>query len=72
LKSVEQQLGIRRPGDIAGIDGFEAVRLWRHYMAGDEGSLKKLIEYNRHDIENLRPLMEFAYDKLKATILPPN
>ena len=70
LKSIEHQLGIRRPDDIAGIDGFEAVRLWHRYMAGDENSLRKLVEYNRQDIENLRPLMRLAYDKLRATILP--
>ncbi len=70
LKSIERRLGIRRPAGIADMDGFEAVRLWHRYLAGDEDSLKKLVEYNRHDIENLRPLMEFAYDRLKAGMLP--
>jgi uncharacterized protein YprB with RNaseH-like and TPR domain len=72
LKSIERQLGIRRPGEIADMDGFEAVRLWHRYIAGDEDSLRKLVEYNRHDIENLRPLVELAYDTLKARMLPPS
>lgn len=68
LKSVERQLGIRRPPELAGVDGFEAVRLWHRYVAGDENSLKKLVAYNRQDTENLRPLMELAYGKLKAAL----
>jgi uncharacterized protein YprB with RNaseH-like and TPR domain len=66
LKSIERQLGISRPDAVAGMDGFEAVRLWHRHLAGDENSLDKLIEYNRQDIENLRPLMKLAYEKLKA------
>jgi uncharacterized protein YprB with RNaseH-like and TPR domain len=70
LKSIEHQLGMRRPRELEGVDGLEAVRLWRCYLGGDEKSLERLVAYNRHDVENLRPLMEFAYEKLRSELLP--
>jgi uncharacterized protein YprB with RNaseH-like and TPR domain len=72
LKSVERQFGIRRPAELADVDGFEALRLWHLYTAGDESALKKLVEYNRQDIENLRALMEFSYRELRAKLLSPS
>ena len=69
LKSIERQLGIRRPDEVAGIDGFEAVRLWYRYLRGDGKALDTLVSYNRQDVENMRPLMELAYEKLRAETL---
>jgi uncharacterized protein YprB with RNaseH-like and TPR domain len=66
LKSIERQMGMRRPEEVEGIDGFEAVILWQRYLRGDENSLEKLVAYNRQDVENLRPLMELAYEKLRS------
>lgn len=65
LKSIERQLGVARSDEIHGVDGFEAVRLWYKYQNGDRDALKKLIEYNKADIQNLKYLMEFSFDKLK-------
>jgi uncharacterized protein YprB with RNaseH-like and TPR domain len=70
LKSIERRLGIRRPDEVAGMDGFEAVLLWRRYLRGDEKALEKLVAYNRQDVENLRGLMEFAYERLRSELLP--
>jgi len=64
LKKIERELGHNRDASIADVDGFEAVRLWKAYTKGDKSALNKLIEYNKADIENLKPLMEFAYEKL--------
>lgn len=69
LKSIERQLGLGRPEEVADIDGFEAVRLWHRYLRGDEESLRKLVAYNRLDVENLRSLMEIAFDRLRTELL---
>jgi uncharacterized protein YprB with RNaseH-like and TPR domain len=69
LKSIEKQLGIRRPDELEGMDGFEAVRLWQNHLRGMSGSLEKLVAYNRQDVENLRPLISFAYEALRASAL---
>ena len=60
LKAVERSIGIERPGELAGLDGWDAVRLWREYRAGRAASLKTLAEYNMEDVVNLEPLLEVA------------
>ena len=69
LKKLERRLGLERPDDVRGLRGSDAVRLWRRYERGDEEALDALIEYNRQDAENLRPLMDFAYASLRARCL---
>jgi uncharacterized protein len=68
LKKIERDMGITRGDEIEGVDGFEAVRLWQRYQWGDEKALSTLIKYNSADIVNLEPLMETAYEKMKALI----
>jgi hypothetical protein len=57
LKSIERQLGIDRGDDLAGVDGFEAVRLWQRHCRGDLTALAKLVKYNREDVVNLKALL---------------
>jgi uncharacterized protein YprB with RNaseH-like and TPR domain len=64
LKSVERQLGLARSAEIAGMDGWEAVRLWREWRWGREESLRKLLEYNAADVQNMVPLAEIALEGL--------
>ncbi len=53
LKAVERTLCI--PRRHAGIDGYQAVRLWWRYKNYyDTDALKTLLEYNLEDIANLR------------------
>jgi hypothetical protein len=66
LKKVERELGIQRGDDVAGMDGYEAVLLWRAHKSGRAGALDRLVEYNREDAENLHALADIVYDKLKA------
>lgn len=65
LKRIEKEIGITRSDELDGVDGFEAVRLWKRYERGDEEALKLLLEYNKADVENLKIMMEFAFQKLK-------
>ena len=69
LKNIERQLGIRRPPQVEGLDGWHAVQLWRQWRrSGDEDALRLLLAYNREDIENLPPLLAFAYNRLKVAL----
>jgi uncharacterized protein YprB with RNaseH-like and TPR domain len=59
LKKIEIELGITRPEEIMGVDGFEAVRLWRRYKRGDEKALQTLLKYNYEDIVNLKTILDY-------------
>ena len=66
LKGVERQLGYDRP-DMADIDGYFAVVLWREYQrTGDRRVLDTLLAYNVQDVLNLEPLMVFAFNRRLA------
>ena len=69
LKKIEKEFGIAREADIEGMDGYDAVHLWRAYQWGDEAALDRLVRYNRYDIVNLKPLMELGYMEMKASLL---
>jgi len=68
LKSIEKQFGIDR-GDLAGLDGYWAVLLWRDFVqTGNERALETLLAYNILDVVNLEALMVEAYNrKLERT-----
>lgn len=65
LKKIEKELGLVRGEEIEGVDGYEAVRLWKAYQWGDKAALDTLVEYNTADIVNLKPLMEMGYREMK-------
>ena len=69
LKKIEVQLGLARADETAGLNGLDAIRLWRRYdRAGDSSALETLIAYNREDVVNLEWLAQYAFDQLtKAT-----
>lgn len=67
LKKIEKQLGISRGEDTEGLDGMDAIRLWRRYKGlRDESALEQLIAYNREDVVNLQWLANYAYSHLRA------
>lgn len=68
LKIIEQMVGIERGPLAQGLDGWDAVRLWREWQEGSARSLEVLLAYNREDIVNLAPLMRLAYDRLQHTL----
>lgn len=69
LKKIEKELGISRDEGIDGMDGYEAVMLWKAYQWGDRKALDTLIKYNTADIVNLKPLTEKGYREMKAKLL---
>ncbi|GAB3664156.1 ribonuclease H-like domain-containing protein [Halopiger thermotolerans] len=66
LKAIERELGIDR--DMPDLSGRDAVRLWREYERGDESALETLVEYNRADTKNMRPLVETVTDRLHEQV----
>ncbi len=70
LKQIEAALGIARHPSVQGMDGWEAVRLWHHWQAGDEQALSRLVTYNAADTRNLEPLAEHLYRELVARYGP--
>lgn len=69
LKRIERALGIGRPEEVDGMDGWGAVLLWRAHQAGDPGALARLLTYNACDIVNLEPLLRLAVDEMTARTL---
>ncbi|RKY12533.1 MAG: exonuclease [Planctomycetota bacterium] len=65
LKGAEQALGIRRPAEVAGMNGYDAVVLWRRHLAGSKDALPLLLTYNRCDTCNLAAL----FDALKTRLI---
>ncbi len=70
LKTVEKAFGLVRDTEINGMDGYDAIRLWRDYQWGDQTALDRLIQYNTADIVNLKPLMEKGVRMMKEKLLP--
>jgi uncharacterized protein YprB with RNaseH-like and TPR domain len=63
LKGCERQLGLDR-GELAGVDGFFAVLLWRDYQKNKNAkALETLLAYNIQDVVNLETLLTIAYNK---------
>jgi acrylyl-CoA reductase (NADPH) len=50
-KAVEQSIGHRRA--LEGMDGWEAILLWRRYRRGDDAALVTLLRYNAEDVNGL-------------------
>jgi uncharacterized protein YprB with RNaseH-like and TPR domain len=69
LKLCERRLGLDR-GDLANVDGFFAVLLWRDYRTrNNPQALETLLAYNIRDVVNLESLLVKAYN-LKAAQTP--
>lgn len=65
LKRIEKELGICRSEQTDGLNGRDAVRLWRRFERyGDQDALDTLIAYNREDVVNMVRLAEIAYEGL--------
>ncbi|NOZ59435.1 MAG: exonuclease, partial [Euryarchaeota archaeon] len=69
--NIERRLGLERSAELEGVDGFEAVRLWRRWeRRGDGSALERLLEYNEADTGGLPELARHIYHRLKARTFP--
>ena len=69
LKAIEKQVGLSRDPSVEGMNGFDAVLLWKAYQWGDQTALERLILYNTMDIVQLKPLMELSAREMKKRLL---
>jgi hypothetical protein len=72
LKRIESQLGIRRRPETEGLDGWEAVRLWHAYQAGSDEALDLLLTYNKEDVMNMEPLLEYGCAEMLQRLSMPS
>lgn len=72
LKACERAMGLDR-GELADVDGFLAVLLWRDYRrSGDPRVLETLLAYNVADVLNLATIIPIAVNaKLRDTPFHP-
>ena len=64
LKQIENRVGIGRPLHLQGVNGMEAVTLWRNHLINrDDAALRLLIEYNIYDSIQLKSLMDIVYNQ---------
>ncbi len=67
LKKIEKFFGIDRGGDTDGLNGYDAILLWRKWeMTRNQGALDRLVAYNREDVVNMERLAEIAYEMKKS------
>lgn len=70
LKCIEREVQIHRDGDLAGLDGWDAVRLWQQWRTGSESALDLLLKYNAADTQNLEQLAHWVFEGLAARYGP--
>jgi uncharacterized protein YprB with RNaseH-like and TPR domain len=73
LKKIEEELGMKRRELVRGLDGGDALTLWKMYKgSGDEHYLNLLVEYNEEDIINLKKIANITTRRLKELIHKDN
>src|SRR5579862_528446 len=50
LKSVEEKFGLKRPGAVEDLTGYDATVLWAKHLRGEKSALEQLIQYNTQDV----------------------
>ena len=70
LKNIEKELRITRADEVDGMNGLQAVRLWKKWeLTGNKEALDLLIQYNQEDVVNLKTILNYVYPKLKEHTL---
>jgi uncharacterized protein len=64
LKQIERNLSIKRPTELEGVDGLEAIQLWYRWSEyNDKEALARLIKYCSADVLSLVKLTEKILSK---------
>jgi uncharacterized protein YprB with RNaseH-like and TPR domain len=75
LKALERRMGLPRPASVDGLDGWDAVKLWKKWELERDGeALRRVVEYNLYDCIQLRPLLDLARNRTverEGLPLPP-
>ncbi|MCS7214890.1 MAG: ribonuclease H-like domain-containing protein [Thermodesulfovibrio sp.] len=68
LKKLETMFLIEREEELKGLNGYDAVKLWKGYLNGSIDSLELLISYNKADTESLFHLGKIFYGMLRSQV----
>ena len=68
LKAIERRTGLARPSLLSGLDGYDAVLMWRAWENGNAGARDTLVRYNAEDVASLPLLAELAYNRLAGRL----
>lgn len=71
LKRIEKQLGLSRSAETDGLDGWDAVRLWREWQCGSREACELLLAYNAEDVKNLHPIAQWLYTHMRERLAVP-
>ena len=71
LKSIEKQFGIKRSPETDGLNGYDAIRLWRAARRGSTKAMELFVRYNMEDTVNLRKLADLSFRRLKRAVGAP-
>jgi uncharacterized protein YprB with RNaseH-like and TPR domain/predicted nuclease with RNAse H fold/dephospho-CoA kinase len=63
-KSIETQLGFRRPNTVREMQGESAPILWYRYRRGDLKAFKRLVTYNHADIEGMKYILDYSIQRV--------
>lgn len=67
LKKLEPKMGITRAEETEGLDGYDAVLLWRRAERGDKRAMELLVKYNMEDTVNLMKIARTLYPRLRES-----
>lgn len=70
LKAIEARLGVTREAEVQMLAGHDAVRLWRLWeRKGHKRALELLVDYNREDVKNMRPIADVVCKRLEEQFM---
>ncbi|MHB1000290.1 MAG: ribonuclease H-like domain-containing protein [Armatimonadota bacterium] len=72
LKSIEENVGIKRCPEAEGLSGFDAVRMWNEYRRGSREALDLLLLYNKEDVVNMEFLLAHGCREIVKSLGLPN
>ncbi|MCD5412206.1 MAG: ribonuclease H-like domain-containing protein [Thermodesulfovibrionales bacterium] len=67
LKKIEAMFDINRKDRVKEMNGYDAVKLWKHAKNGNSEARELLLAYNKEDTINLFCLAEILYQRLKSS-----
>lgn len=65
LKKLEEKLGITREERVQGMNGYDAVKLWKQARRGSSEAMDLLRTYNLEDTRHLLTIASVIYDKMR-------
>jgi len=72
-KDIELQLNVRRPRTVSKMRGEAAPLLWHDFIRGNKSACRRLITYNKADIDGMRHILDFVIlSYFEKAAVPPS